>query len=362
MDSALHDSSTIDEQAHLGDAPGAANASLEALILISSLLAGGDCIADAARVRAASTGPCSVGSCTRQLGQGDRWIRARLYFVWSILRTRHRDLTALITRIRIRYRYPLILLRAMVITDFKLRYQASLLGYLWTILRPLAIFSILYIVFVKFLRLGASTPYFPVYLLFGIVVWGFFVEATSQGLTTLVARADLLRKISFPRYVLILSVAASVLISFALNMLVIAFFMVLMSVPVRVDVLWLPLLFLELVALSISLAFFLSALYVRFRDLNYIWEVCMQAAFYAVPILYPLTLIPARYARILILNPMAQIIQDARYVLVTPETETISQLYSTPWVRVIPVGITIVLVVASVIYFRRQSASFAEEA
>ena len=268
----------------------------------------------------------------------------------------------LLARIRLRYRYPLILLRAMVITDFKLRYQASLLGYLWTLLRPLAMFSILYVVFARFLKLGASIPYFPVYLLFGIVLWGFFVEATSQGLSALVARADLLRKISFPRYVVVLSVGASVLISFALNMLVIVFFMALLSVPVRLDILWLPFLFMELVALTISLAFFLSALYVRFRDLNYIWEVCMQAAFYAVPIIYPLTLVPVRYARLLILNPVAQIVQDARYVLVTPDTETISQLYGTPWVRAIPVGITIALVVASVVYFRRRSRSFAEEA
>jgi len=101
---------------------------------------------------------------------------------------------------------------------------------------------------------------------------------------------------------------------------------------------------------------------VRFRDVNYIWEVAMQAAFYAIPIIYPLSLIPAKYARLLILNPMAQIVQDARYVLVTDQTQTITQLYSTPWVRVIPVGITLILVVASVVYFRRQSASFAEEA
>lgn len=281
---------------------------------------------------------------------------------WPMVQPQKRDVKELLARIRIRYRYPRILLRAMVTTDFKLRYQASLLGYLWTILRPLAIFTILYIVFVKFLRLGASTPFFPVYLLFGIVIWGFFVEATTQGLTSLVARADLLRKISFPRYVVVLSIGASVLISFALNMLVIVFFMALLHVPVRLDILWLPPLFLELVALSISLAFFLSALYVRFRDLNYIWEVCMQAAFYAVPILYPLTLVPVRYARLLVLNPMAQIIQDARYVTVTDQTQTISQLYGTPWVRVIPVGITLILVVTSVVYFRRQSRSFAEEA
>jgi ABC-2 type transport system permease protein len=270
-------------------------------------------------------------------------------------------LTELIARIRIRYRYPLILLRAMVITDFKLRYQASLLGYLWTLLRPLAIFTILCIVFVRFLRLGTSIPYYPVYLLFGLVMWGFFIESTTQGMGSLVARADLLRKISFPRYVVVLSVGASVLISFGLNMMIIGLFMALLRVPLRLDVLWLPLLFAELVALSIALAFFLSALFVRYRDLNYIWEVCMQAAFYAVPILYPLRLIPTSYARFIILNPVAQILQDARYVLVTPETETITQLYGSPWVRLIPVGITVILAVASVVYFRRRSRYFAEE-
>ena len=194
-----------------------------------------------------------------------------------------RDVNELLACIYIRYRYPLILLRAMVITDFKLRYQASLLGYLWTLLRPLAVFTILYIVFARFLRLGAGIPYYPVYLLFGIVVWGFFVEATTQGLSALVARADLLRKISFPRYVVVVSIGASVLISFALNTLDIAFFMALLHVPVRLDVLWLPLLFVDLVALSISLAFFLSALFVRFRDVNYVWEVSMQAAFSPSP-------------------------------------------------------------------------------
>jgi ABC-2 type transport system permease protein len=190
---------------------------------------------------------------------------------WRLARppTCDRDVKDLLARIRLRYRYPLILLRAMVGTDFKLRYQASLLGYLWTLLRPLAMFSILYIVFARFLRLGASIPYYPVYLLFGIVIWGFFVEATTQGLTSLVARADLLRKISFPRYVVVLSIGASVVISFALNMVIIVLFMALLRVPVRLEIIWLPLLFLELVALSISSAFFLSALYVRFRDINY---------------------------------------------------------------------------------------------
>jgi ABC-2 type transport system permease protein len=250
----------------------------------------------------------------------------------------------------------------MVVTDFKLRYQASFLGYLWTLLRPLALFSILYLVFVQLLRIGAGIPYNAIYLLFGIVIWGFFAEATSQGLSALVARADLLRKISFPRYVVVLSVGVSALISFGLSMVVIVLFMFLARVPVRVDVLWLPLLFVELVAFSFSLAFFLGALYLRFRDVSYIWEVIAQAAFYATPILYPLSLIPVAWARLLLLNPMAQIIQDARYCLITNQTQTMTTLFGTPWVRVIPVGITAVMVLASVAFFRRQAPSFAEGA
>jgi ABC-2 type transport system permease protein len=270
--------------------------------------------------------------------------------------------TALVERIRLRYRYPAILLRAMVATDFKLRYQASLLGYLWTLLKPLAIFTILYLVFVQLLKFGSATPYPGVYLLFGIVIWSFFAEATGLGLASLVQRADLLRKISFPRYVLVLSVGAYALITFALSMIVMVVFLVVAQVHPTVNILWLPPLFLELGALSMSLAFFLSAMFVRFRDLSYIWEVVLQAAFYATPIIYPLNPVPVAWARWLLLNPMAQIIQDARYCLVTDQTVTTTQVYGTPWARVVPVGIVVVLVVASAVYFKRRSSSFAEEA
>ncbi|MEI6727878.1 MAG: ABC transporter permease [Actinomycetes bacterium] len=268
----------------------------------------------------------------------------------------------LLARLRLRYRYPGIVLRAMVGTDFKVRYQASLLGYLWTLLKPLAIFSILYLVFVRLLKIGAGIPHYAIYLLLGIVIWMFFVEATMTGLASLVGRADLLRKISFPRYVVPVSVGASAMINFGLNMVVIALFLVLARVHVGVDILWAPLLFVELVALSVSLAFILSAMYVRFRDMTYIWEVVMQAGFYAVPIIYPLNMVPPRYAKLLLLNPMAQIIQDARFVLVTDQTKTMTQYFGTPWVRVIPVGITIALVIGSVVFFRRRSPTFAEEA
>ena len=267
-----------------------------------------------------------------------------------------------LNRVRVRYRYPAIILREMVSTDLKLKYQGSFLGYLWTLLRPLALFTILYVVFVRFIRLGAGVPYYAIYLLLGIILWGFFSELTSQGLPSIVVRAPLLRRVNFPRYVIVLSVGASVLISFLLNLLVMAFFMLLMRVPVRLEILWIIPLFLELVVFSVSVALFLSALYVRLQDLTYIWEVFLQAAFYATPIIYPLSLVPNRWASVLVLNPVAQIMQDARYVLVTDQAQTISELWGTPWARAIPVGITLILAVGSVIFFRRRSRTFAEEA
>ena len=272
-------------------------------------------------------------------------------------------MTALAQRIRLHYRYPVILLRAMVATDFKLRYQASLLGYLWTLLKPLAIFSILYLVFVQLLKFGAGVPYPGVYLLFGIVIWSFFAEATGLGLVSLVQRADLLRKIQFPRYVVVLSVGAYALITFGLSMIVMVVFLIVARVPPTVNALWLPALFAELAALSLSLAFILSALYVRFRDVSYIWEVVVQAAFYATPIIYPLSKVPYVWAqKLLLLNPMAQIVQDARYCLITDQTVTMTQVYGTPWARLIPLTLVAVLAVTSVAFFHRRSAHFAEEA
>lgn len=250
----------------------------------------------------------------------------------------------------------------MVSSDLKLKYQGSFLGYLWTLLRPLALFAILYVVFARFVRLGTGIPYYAIYLLLGIVLWGLFSELTAQGLPSVVVRAPLLRRVNFPRYVIVLSVGASVLISFLLNMLVLVLFMILMRVPPRLEMLWIIPLFIELVAISLSVALFLSALYVRLQDLTYIWEVFLQAAFYATPIIYPLSLVPKQWASVLVLNPVAQIMQDARHVLVTDQAQTISQLWGTSWARAIPVGITLLLVVGSIIFFRRRSRTFAEEA
>ncbi len=261
-----------------------------------------------------------------------------------------------------RYRYSIILLKQLVKTDFKLRYQGSALGYAWSLLRPLFLFIILYIVFAKFLRVGGTIPHYPVYLLLGIVLWNYFSEVTTGGVAAIVGRSDLLRKINFPKYVLILAGSFSAFINLILNFVVIAFFMVLTHVSISWSALIMIPLIAELFIFSIAVAFFLSALYVKFRDVSYIWEVIMQGAFYATPILYPLSLIPVAAAKLLILSPIAQIIQDSRYVLVTKDTQTIHSLYGGDnWVWAIPIGITLITAVLAATYFRKQSKYFAEE-
>lgn len=260
-----------------------------------------------------------------------------------------------------RYRYSFILLKQLVKTDFKLRYQGSLLGYMWSLLRPLALFLILYIVFVRFLKFGGDIPHYPIYLLIGIVLWNFFVDVTTGSISSIVGRGDLLRKINFPKYVLVLSGSFSALINLMLNSIVIAVFMSLNHVDLRLIGLIFPLFVLELFVFALAIGFFLSTAFVRYRDIGYIWEVITQGAFYATPILYPLTSVPYTAGKIMMLNPIAQIIQDIRYVLVTDKTLTIGDFYHNTFIRLVPISMAIILVLITAIYFRHRSKSFAEE-
>lgn len=263
-----------------------------------------------------------------------------------------------------RYSYPLIILKQLVKTEFKLRYQGSVLGYIWSLLKPLLLFLILYIVFAEFLKVGESVPHFPVYLLLGVVLWNYFIEITTGSITAIVARGDLLRKINFPKYVIVLSGTASAFINLLLNSVVIAIFMIVTGVDIGLmSILTIPLI-IELTIFALGIGFLLSALYVKYRDISYIWEVVTQAAFYATPILYPIALVADRNelaAKLLMLNPVAQIIQDIRYVLVTPQTKVLGDFYAHDTIWFLPIGIVVVISIMSSLYFKRRSKYFAEE-
>jgi ABC-2 type transport system permease protein len=253
------------------------------------------------------------------------------------------------------------LLMELVRTDFKLRYQGSVLGYTWSLLRPLLLFLIMYVVFVKFLRLGAGIAHYPIYLLLGLVLWQFFSDMTSQGLESVVDRSDLIRKIRIPRWIIVFSASISALINLMFNMVVVLIFMFVNQVDLLITSLWLPFIVIELYALGLGLTLFLSAAHVKYRDIKHIWEVVIQGAFYVTPILYPLSLITnINFQKLLLLNPVAQSIQDARYALVTHDTITIAKVFSDSFARLIPVAICLILLLIGVFYFKKESKDFAE--
>ena len=274
----------------------------------------------------------------------------------------------LLRKLRDRYHYSWVLLRELVKTDFKLRYQGSMLGMAWSVLKPLMLFAVMYVVFVRFLRFGAGIPHFAVSLLLAQTLWAFFQESTSQGMRAIVDRGDLLRKLNFPKYIVVVSSTVSALINLAISLVVVLVFMIINGVEFRPTILLFPLVIIELYIFSLGVAFILGTMYVRFRDIGHIWDVVMQAWFYATPIIYPLTqiinmgwLIVAKL--MLMLNPMAQIIQDARWMVVTAQTETIWNTVGagTWFLRLVPFVIVVVLFVIGVAVFRRRSPNFAEE-
>lgn len=263
-----------------------------------------------------------------------------------------------------KYRYSLILLRELVVTEFKLRYQNSVLGYVWSLLRPLLLFAILYVVFVYFLKIGKDVEHWPVAMLLGIVMWNFFSEVTNVGVTSIVNRGDVIRKINFPKYVIVLSSTISALINLAINLIVIAIFMIINGVTLQWTALFSPLLILQMFVFAIGLAFLLSAVFVRLRDVNYIWEIIMQGLFYASIVIYPATLViemSPKIATLLMLNPVAQIIQDLRYALISHEMPTLLSTSGSWIISLIPVLLSILVFLVGAWYFKRRSPYFAED-
>jgi ABC-2 type transport system permease protein len=258
----------------------------------------------------------------------------------------------------------MILLRQLVISDFKIRYQGSVLGYLWALLRPLFLFAILYVVFVYFLRIGADIPHWPVAMLLGIVMWHFFAEVTNQGLKSVENNGGVIRKINFPKYVTVFSVGISAFINLAINLVVVGVFMIISGVPIGWSILLAPIFILQLFVLAVGLAFILSTIYVKYRDINFFWEVVMQGLFYGSAILFPITRVAAEsdlMAKLLLLNPVAQSVQDARYFAISSDLPTLSSVAGGAYM-IIPLGITVAALIVGALYFRRRSRYFAEEA
>lgn len=262
--------------------------------------------------------------------------------------------------IKNKFRY-LDLVRELAVTDFKLKYQGSLIGYAWSLVKPLAMFGVLYLVFTVFVRIGSGIQHYALYLLLGIVLWTYFADATNTTMRAVADKGDMMRKVYFPRITIIIAASISSAITLLLNLIIVFVFIVLARiVPGWNALLFIPLL-LELFVLCLGIAFITSAMFVKYRDVGHIWEVLLQLLFYASAIIYPLQLVPVRFQKFILLNPITQIVQDARFVLVTKESITANQILQTP-IMLIPYVIPIVLVVIGYLYFDRSAKNFAEEA
>jgi len=252
------------------------------------------------------------------------------------------------------------MIRELAVTDFKLKYQGSVLGYLWSFAKPLMLFAVLYFVFTRFVPAGARVPHYGHYLLLGIVLWTYFVDGTLVGMVSIVDRSDLIRKVYFPRIVIPVASSITALITLGLNLVIIFAFILIAGIGLRPTLPLFVLVLLELYVLTLGCSLLLAALFVRFRDFRHIWEVVLQVLFYATPIIYPLSLVPKRVAPLLALSPMAQIVEDARKVLITPETMTVTQLLPLP-LSLFPYLVPVVLVVVGYWYFQSTASKFAEQ-
>ena len=253
------------------------------------------------------------------------------------------------------------ILSEMVRTDFKVRYQGSALGYLWSLLKPLAIFSIMYIVFTVVWPVAKGVPHYEVYLLLGIMLWNFFTEATVLGASSIVSHGSLIRKINIPRYLIVIASTVSALINLGLSLVVVFVFALLSRVQFDWHLLTLIPVLLELFIFTLGVAFLLATLYVKFRDISYIWEILLQAGMYGSAIIFPLVSVSPSLQKWFFLNPMVQIIQDARYALLhSPEVLTIWSSNAGLRLTIFPFTVIVSICIIGSVYFKKKSKYFAE--
>ena len=214
------------------------------------------------------------------------------------------------------------LLWLMAVTEFRRIYFGTVLGYVWSLIRPLLFFAVLLFVFTQIIRIGSGVPNYPVLLLLGIVLFQFFSETTQEAVTSVVGQEAVVRKTQFPRLVIPLAVVLTGAFNSGLNLIVVIVFILAWGVDPTWTWLLFPLALLFLFIFTTAIAMLLSALYVRFRDVAIIWSVLSTVLFYGTPILYPIEIVPEQYRNFILLNPLAPIFEQIRVWVIDPSAPT----------------------------------------
>lgn len=243
--------------------------------------------------------------------------------------------------------------RELTVTAFKLRDQGTLLGFLWTLLQPLGMLSVLYWLFRN--RLGAEVEHFGLYLLTGIVLWTFFSTGTARGLISLVQRRDLILSVTFPRELIVLSTVLTVLFSSTLEFTVVLGFAIGSGAGISWTWLWLPVILLKLGVLVIGCSLLFAPWYAYARDLDNIWNIVLRLGFFLTPIFYvPQQFLSPTEQRLYMLNPVTQLMVQTRGILMHHELPSIG---STVYTLIVCVAIVIV----GLINFRYFAPDLAEQ-
>jgi ABC-2 type transport system permease protein len=258
-------------------------------------------------------------------------------------------------------RRALELLYLIAVTDFKKTYFGTVFGYLWSLARPLMLFGVLLAVFTQVFRLGSDVPHYPVLLLFNIVLFGFFQEATGTAVTSIVAQEAVLRKTQFPRLVIPLAVVLTSLMNLALNLVAVLVFLLAFGVAPRWSWLGFPIILALLVGLTTAVSMIVSALYPRFRDMAIIWTVASTVLFYASPVLYPLDRVPGLLRDLLLINPLAPLLELARRWIVDPSAPGPAAVAAGHVPLIVPVAVYVVVCALAVWIFAREAPRIAEE-
>ena len=260
-------------------------------------------------------------------------------------------------------------------TEFKLTFFGSVLGYLWHLMRPLLLFGVIYLVLSSSKGLRASWgsgEFFAAALLLGIVLFTYFSESSAGAVTSLVNREALVRKIEFPRLAVPLSIVLTALLNLALNLIPVLIFLLAAGGSPSWSWLELPLLVAGLALFSVGLGMVLSVGFVRYRDVQPIWEVVLQATFYASGIFIAIANPKAplevtifgqqiNLSHVLMANPFAAILQQARHAFISPTYPTATQAIGGGLLILIPVGIAVATLVVGFIVFDRQAPYVAEQ-
>ena len=244
-------------------------------------------------------------------------------------------------------------------TDFKLRFYGSALGVMWSLARPFAFFGVLYVVFVEIVHLGDDIPNYAAYILLTMTLFQFWAETVGGCVSCLVTRENLLRKMRFPRLVIPLSVALTALMNLGMALVAVAIFLIAI---LGLDPSWSWLQIVPVVLLlttfAVGLGLLLGSLFVRFRDIQPIWDVGSQMLFYASPILYVATQVPAEWQGPYLCNPLAAMFTQLRHAIIDPTSSSVfSALGPKTW---LPLGVILTALLLGVLAFRREAPRVAE--